>query len=133
MRRIISPVAILLLFVMTLQMGCMTTKISQLDNSRNYLHTLKEGQRVRVHYVDKNENPLEGVVKKVSMEAVVITYRLSDRIPRDLEIPYEQIHRVEQVNKELSVGRTVLATGGVIGLLAVVVFIAALSSYNSFP
>ena len=118
MRRISSPIAFLLLFVLPLQMGCMTTKVSQLDRPQKYPSTLQEGQKVRVHYVDKNIKPLEGVVKKVTMEAVVVTHQLpEDKIRRDTEISYEQIHKIEIMNKKLDVGKTILVTGG-IGLLS---------------
>ena len=114
MRRISSPIAFLLLFVLPLQMGCMTTKVSQLDSPQKYPSTLQEGQKVRVHYVDKNIKPLEGVVKKVTMEAVVVTHQLpEDKIRRDTEISYKQIHKIEIVNKKLNVGKTILATGGI--------------------
>ena len=114
MRRISSPIAFLLLFVLPLQMGCMTTKVSQLDSPKKYPSTLQEGQKVRVHYVDKNIKPLEGVVKKVTMEAVVVTHQLpEDKIRRDTEISYKQIHKIEIVNKKLNVGKTILATGGI--------------------
>ena len=53
MRRISSPIAFLLLFVLPLQMGCMTTKVSQLDSPKKYPSTLQKGQKVRVHYVEK--------------------------------------------------------------------------------
>ena len=123
MRRISSPIAFLLLFVLPLQMGCMTTKVSQLDSPKKYPSTLQEGQKVRVHYVDKNIKPLEGVVKKVTMEAVVVTHQLpEDKIRRDTEISYKQIHKIEIVNKKLNVGKTILVTGG-IGLLGFVVII----------
>ena len=114
MRRISSPIAFLLLFVLPLQMGCMTTKVSQLDSPKKYPSTLQKGQKVRVHYVDKNIKPLEGVVKKVTMEAVVVTHQLpEDKIRRDTEISYKQIHKIEIVNKKLNVGKTILATGGI--------------------
>ena len=132
MRRISSPIAFLLLFVLPLQMGCMTTKVSQLDSPKKYPSTLQEGQKVRVHYVDKNIKPLEGVVKKVTMEAVVVTHQLpEDKIRRDTEISYKQIHKIEIVNKKLNVGKTILATGASGFLGFVVLILVAVSALNT--
>ena len=132
MRRISSPIALLLLFVLPLQMGCMTTKVSQLDRPQKYPSTLKEGQKVRIHYVDKNIKPLKGIVKKVTMEAVVVTHQLpEDKIRRDTEISYKQIHKIEIAKKKLNVGKTILATGG-IGFLGFVALIwVAVSALNT--
>ena len=132
MRQISSPIALLLLFVLPLQMGCMTTKVSQLDRPQKYPSTLKEGQKVRIHYVDKNIKPLKGIVKKVTMEAVVVTHQLpEDKIRRDTEISYKQIHKIEIAKKKLNVGKTILATGG-IGFLGFVALIwVAVSALNT--
>ena len=75
MRRISSPIAFLLLFVLPASDGMYDNKGQSLDRPQKYPSTLQEGQKVRVHYVDKNIKPLEGVVKKVTMEAVVVTHQ----------------------------------------------------------
>lgn len=125
MRRISSPIALLLLLILPLQMGCMTTRSVHLDRPSKYPSTLQEGQKVRIHYVDKNIKPLEGVVKKVNMEAVVVTHQLpEDKIRRDTEISYKQIHKIEIVNKKLNVGKTILVTGGT--GLAIFLYMASL-------
>ena len=132
MRRISSPIALLLLFVLPLQMGCMTTKVSQLDRPQKYPSTLKEGQKVRVHYVDKNIKPLEGIVKKATMEAVVVTHQLpGDKIRRDTEISYKQMHEIEIMKKKLNVGKTILVTGGAIGLGSVALLVWLLLTFET--
>ena len=115
MHRISSPIAFLLLLVLPLQMqmGCTTTRVRQLDRPQKYPSTLQEGQKVRVHYTDKNENKqlLEGSIKEVAGEAVVITHRPSGTTLKHIKIPYQRIHKIEIVNKELNVGKTILEIG----------------------
>ena len=137
MRRISSPIAFLLLLVLPLQMqmGCTTTRVRQLDRPQKYPSTLQEGQKVRVHYTDKNKNKqlLEGRIKEVAEEAVVVTKKVSKTALKHTKIPYQRIHKIEIVDKELNVGKTVLAVvvlGGVTVLVAA--FVSALAAYDPF-
>ncbi len=136
MRRISSPIAFLLLLVLPLQMGCTTTKVSQWEMPPKYPSTLKVGQRVRVHYADENENKklLEGSIKEVAEEAVVITHRPSGTTLKRTKIPYQQIHKIEVLDKELNVRKTILVVvlGGV-ALLVVAGVVLGLALADSDP
>ena len=125
MRRSSPPITFLLLIALPLQMqmGCTTTKVSQLGMPPKYPSTLKVGQRVRVHYADENENKklLEGSIKEVTEDAVVITHRPPGAPLKHTEIPYQQIYKIEIVDKELNVRKTIL----VIGLGGVVLLVVA--------
>lgn len=81
---------------------------------------------MRVHYMDKNENEqlLKGNIKEVTKKAVVITHRPSGTTVKYTKIPYQQIHLIEIVDKELNVEKTILAVG--LGGVALIVAFAAL-------
>ena len=147
MRRISSPIAFLLLLVLPLQMqmGCTTTRITQLNSPQKYPSTLQKGQKVYVYYMDKNEKVqrLKGSIKEVTEEAVVITHRQSrTTIERTKEttinrtkIPYQQIHKIEIVDSSINVQKTVLGGVALVTcsvLLAYGMLWGALSLWNDF-
>ena len=122
MRLIKSPITFLLLLLLPLQsqMACMTTKVKQLDMSSKHPSSLKKGQRVRVDFTDQNgEKKLyQGKIKEFTEVGLVIIQELSEgessklsdkKRPdqemskhRDREIPYERIHSIAILDKELN-------------------------------
>ena len=133
MRRISSPIAFLLLLVLPLQMqmGCTTTRVTQLNSPQKYPSTLQKGQKVRVHYMDQNgkEQRLKGSIKEVTEEAVVITHRLSKTTIKHTKILYQQIHLIEIADRNLNVQKTIL----IVGLGGVVVLALLVTALPIYP
>ena len=93
-----------------------------------------DGQTVRVYFIDESgaKQILEGSVEEVTETAVVILHRPPRDSTKSVRIPYRKIQVIEILDKELNVRKTVAAVALGAAVVAVVVFIKILSSYDPY-